>query len=92
MVLHPANDNRLTIQFRQNSAEVVMHFIAKPNVAKKWTAFFGGEDCVYQDFCKRLTHSGVRYAALIRIAALSGLPNRARLVNQGSSQRRTTLA
>ncbi len=56
MILHPADDERLAIEIREDAAEVAVEFITQRLVFQKWPPFLGREDQVQKDLCERLRH------------------------------------
>jgi hypothetical protein len=52
MIFDAANDDWLAIEVRQDSAEIVMHFITNFCIAQEWTPLFSGEHRVDQNLCE----------------------------------------
>jgi hypothetical protein len=50
MIFGAADDDRLTIQIRENSAKVMVHFFAQLSFSQIGAAILSGEHCVQDDF------------------------------------------
>lgn len=57
MILDAADDKRLAIEMRDDTAEVTIDPLAQHLVLKKRSALFGREDYVQKNFCERLRHN-----------------------------------